>query len=840
MRVDILVRVTRMLQLAAAACALALVSSAASAQISVVAVSAPDPGSNNVSSVTVPLPTGVTAGDLLLAVIAFRGGDQSAIASTPAGWTQVTSTVDGALLGMSVFRKLATAVEPASYTWTFSASNRAAAAIMAFRGVDASSSIDAFATRVNGPSTSLTAPSITPDVPNTMLVAFWGATNGNATVTPPPAMAPSFVLANTTAGPNGLVLGGATEAHSAAAATGTRVATAGSAVPNTGYLLALRPGPSANPAPGGFNAFETSTPAGAIAGVIKTRIAGTAFALAAVATNPARTAVLTTFTGTVTVALLNASDNTGALDATTQCRSTWTSVIATVSPSPSFAVADSGRINVSFPAVANAYRDVRVRVTYTSGATTVIGCSTDDFAIRPSSFTSVLATDGTDTTTGVTRTLNNTSTTTGVVHRAGRAFTVIGTAVASTGTTTTGYDGTPTLDVTSCSVPAGCAAGTLTSSLAASSGSISGTASYTEAGVITATLTDTTFAAVDAADSTTAERYVTGSAITVGRFVPEAYRLTASVTPTLAPPLCGGGPSSQSFVFVGQNFSFGTTPAVLATPINFAGTVLANARPRFGTNAVTTTLSATGAPVALTGSVSASAVTTSSTASIAFTGTSLGFTRGATPVASFTPTIAMTVDVSDTTETATAGNTAINDEATLTVSPVAFSPAASPFYYGRIQLYPTFGDYRRDLSVPLEVQAWNGLGWTPLTAAAACVAAGATTFAYSLPTGGLDNGAGAFNCGTRVAATVTTSNGRAGIALASPAYTSTTQPSAMTLMLNLLAVASGQSCSALNTTTAATTTALTWLSWPNGSNPSARVTWGRARGDAIYLKERFD
>jgi hypothetical protein len=295
----------------------------------------------------------------------------------------------------------------------------------------------------------------------------------------------------------------------------------------------------------------------------------------------------------------------------------------------------------------------------------------------------------------------------------------------------------------------------------------------------------------------------------------------------------------QSFVFVGQSFAFGTTPVVLATPINFAGAVLANARPRFGTSAVATAASATGAPVTLTGTISASSVTTSATATIGFSGTSFSFTRGTTPVASFTPTIAMTVDVNDTTETATSGNTAILDETQLTIAPIAFSPGASPFYYARLQLYPTVGDYRRDLVVPLEVQAWNGLGWMPLTAAAACISAGATTFAYSAPTGGLSS-SGNFNCATRVAATVTTSNGRAAIALANPAYTSTTQPSAMTLTLNVLAAASGTSCSALNTSTAATTTAMPWLASPAGANPSARVTWGRTRGDAQYIRERFD
>lgn len=1143
------------------------------AQITQVSSSTQSPTSN-VSTLTVTRPASVVANDVLVAMVAYRGGTNISVSATPSGWTEVTTTDDATRLGMHLYYKVAGASEASSYAWTLSASTRAAAGIIAFRGVNTGNPVAAFATQVNGDSASLTAPSVTPGVANSMLVAFWAIVHGSATITDPASMTGDFSIA--TAGTtNGLALAGSHETVAATTATGTRVATASISEPNTGFLLALRAAPfvsnllveatgggaigaqvaaspfniritardsanatltsftgtvtitssgtlsqgggvtasfvngvlashtvalsgtgtftltatagngatgtsasftvaalssfllaeyrmdetgwsgtagevldtsgnghhgrsvnagnaSTTPAvagspgtcgygvfnrnnaylelpttfpnlstsftisawirptfdingdqriladdeangggygfslgdeggsgllrffsrnvspisldtgsvitlnnwyfvaavhdvsaktrtiyifnaagtllgswsgtytgtwgtdngragiggetvnggseavpqwrfggnidelrvhtralsqaqleslqdttrpcaatnvPGGFNAFETSTAGGAITGVIKTKIAGTAFSLAVVALNTARTAILTTFTGTVTVEVLDADNNTGALNATTGCRSTWTN-IATVAPNPAFVAGDNGRDTVAFAAVANAYREARVRVTYTSGGTTVIGCSTDAFAIRPSSFASVQATDGTDTTTGVTRVLNNSAATSGVVHRAGRAFSVLGAAVSSSGSTVSGYDGTPSLAVTSCTVPAGCTAGTFSASLSASAGAITGTATYSEAGVITATMTDATFASIDAADSSAAERTISSTQITIGRFVPQAYRLSTSTTPTFAPPACSTGPV-QSFVFVGQSFAFGTTPVVLATPVNFAGAVLANARPRFGTSAVATGASATGAPVAMTGNVSASSVTTSATATIGFTGTSFSFTRGTAPVASFTPTIAMTVDINDTTETATSGNTAILDETRLTISPIAFNPGASPFYYGRLQLYPTVGDYRRDLVVPLEVQAWNGLGWMPLTAAATCISAGATTFAYSAPTGGLSSG-GNFNCATRVASTVTTSNGRAAIPLANPAYTSTTQPSAMTLTLNLLGAAAGNSCSAINTSTAATTIAMPWLASPTGANPSARVTWGRTRGDAQYMRERFD
>lgn len=856
MRAESLSRAARRVLRAAGACALLLVAHAAQAQIAYRSGASAAVGSG--SSLTINVPAGTTLDDVMIASVTFRpcsSTNNNACTkniSAPSGWTLVDSRdqrtgggTGGYGIRLFVYQRVVTGSTPASYTWTFSGSpalTGASGGILTFSGVDTSNPIVATADQANSAGQNHTAPSVnTGTVTNTMLVSTHAALS-SGTWTRPSGMTERIDRSSLSA-PNdlGLSLEINTEARAAAGATGSRTAVMSNPpVGDTGvgHMLALRPEAPVAAVPGGFNAFETSTAAGAITGVIRTKVAGTAFSLAVVALNATRTAVLTTFTGTVTVELLDAENNSGALNATTGCRSSWTG-IGTVSPNPTFAAGDNGRDTVSFSAP-NAWREVRVRVTYTSGGTTIVGCSTDSFAIRPSAFTSVQATDGSDTTTGVTRVLDNASATSGVVHRAGRAFSMLGSAVSATGTTTTGYDGTPALAVTGCTLPAGCTAGTFTSALTAVSGSITGTANYSEAGVITATLTDTTFAAIDAADSTLAERTITSGAITIGRFVPHAYRLTASTTPAFAPPLCGGGPASQSFVFAGQGFSLGTAPAVLATPVNFAGQVLANARPRFGIAAVTSSLSATGAPVALSGSISASAVATAATATISLTGTSFSFARGTTPVASFTPTISMSVDVSDTTETATAGNTAIGDEATLTIGPIAFSPAASPFYYGRIQLYPTVGDYRRDLVVPLEVQAWNGLGWMPLPAAAACISAGATTFAYSEPTGGLAGGGGAFNCATRVAATVTTVNGRAAITLANPPNTGTTQPSAMTLTLNLLPAASGQSCSALNTSTAATTAGMPWLASPAGANPSARVTWGRTRGDAAYVRERFD
>ena len=115
---------------------------------------------------------------------------------------------------------------------------------------------------------------------------------------------------------------------------------------------------------------------------IKTKVAGAAFSLDIVALM-SDGSLDTGYNRTVQVELLDASDNSGALDSD-GCRGTWVN-IQTLSPDPSFAPADNGRITVGPFTVADAYPDVRVRVTKVTGPPRR-GCSSDDFAIRPASF----------------------------------------------------------------------------------------------------------------------------------------------------------------------------------------------------------------------------------------------------------------------------------------------------------------------------------------------------------------------------------------------------------------------------------------------------------------------
>jgi MSHA biogenesis protein MshQ len=280
---------------------------------------------------------------------------------------------------------------------------------------------------------------------------------------------------------------------------------------------------------GGFNAFETATRSGAISGVIKTKIAGTPVSLAIVALNAAKNAVAKRYLGTVRVELLDASDNSGALDPYTGCYSSWT-VIQTLSD-VTFADSDNGRKNISF-SQANSYRNARLRMSSPAGAPTVIACSSDNFAIRPHQFTNLLVTDNDWETAGTGRTLSNLWVNLRTIHKAGRPFTVRATAVNGAGTpaTTTNYAGTPSVTVGDCGVFSACFPnlGTLVLDARFAAGELrSDVATYTDVGSFTLWLVDSTFAAVDDADgSTPAERDIKSNAVYVGRFVPDHFAVS--------------------------------------------------------------------------------------------------------------------------------------------------------------------------------------------------------------------------------------------------------------------------------------------------------------------------
>jgi hypothetical protein len=706
------------------------------------------------ANLTVPVPAATINGDVMIASISMRpcsGTDNAACTTTlgvPAGWTLVNSfnqqtggSTGGFGLRFFVYQRVASG-EPASYTWVIGGAPVNAGGvggIVSFSGVDNASPIVVQAGNITASANTVVAPSVnTGAVAGTMLVSSH-VSDSAGTFTPPGGMTEAADVASVTT-PNdvGIALEMNYEAFAGSGATGTRTATLANppaADAGAAHLLALRPLAAA--VPGGFNAYETSTAAGAITGVIKTKIAGTAATVDIVALNPARTAILTTFAGTVRVEVLNSSDNTGALNATTGCRASWVN-IQTLAPDIVFALANNGRKSITFT-VAEAYRDARIRVTYPVGAPTATGCSSDNFAIRPAALVNVNATDTTWLIAGTTRALANGAAVGGNVHKAGLPFTLRATAQNSAGVTTANYNGSPTLASMAFTLPvlATCATCSLAPGAWSGSGTVtSTTAAYSEAGAISIVLEDVLFAAVDLADSTVAERTITQpTSAPVGRFVPDRFVLTTANTPrfrtfqaTEASCSCPDAPTCtaarRTFTYIGQPFGWVTPPQVLITATNSSGATTVNYSATLWKVAaadVTETYSpatatfndlAKGLPtVAAIGS--GTGTTTSNAA-----GTFNYVRDNAAPQALFDANITLTVSVQDASENvASQGIIATTTAAAFTGggTGIAFDGGGASngeeFRYGRLWLSSAFGSELLNLAVPLEAQYWNGFGF---------------------------------------------------------------------------------------------------------------------------------
>ena len=491
-------------------------------------------------------------------------------------------------------------------------------------------------------------------------------------------------------------------------------------------------------APSGFNAFETSTAAGSVSGVIRTKIAGSAFGLDVVAVSGG--AQESAFSDTVKVELLGNATTGVGLDAN-NCPTSFT-LLQTVSPTPTIS---GGRSSVGFAAVGNAWRDVRVRISGSNGNgngnnngngngnnngnnngngnnnNANIACSTDNFAIRPASFASFSVTDADWQSAGTTRSLNNMAATGGNVHKAGQPFTVNATAVnaLATAAVTTNYTGTPTASLTTCS-GSGCTStfGIFSvGSAAAVAGVLNSTnASYTEAGAFTLQLQDMTFASVDVADGTPANcagLYICSSPLIVGRFVPDHFSVMAGNTPsfkTFNDATC----TSRSFTYIGQGFGYVTAPQALITAQNAAGVTTQNYRdalwrpvPAFAYSSPSGTLD--------TGLATTPTVVSNNdgTGSENVNGTDLlAYARNlTTPQAPFNANISLNLSVADPSEAGVTGNGTIN-----TTTPAVFNGTGSgiafdsgnAFRYGRLRLSNAFGSETLGLPIPLEAQYWNG------------------------------------------------------------------------------------------------------------------------------------
>ena len=193
-------------------------------------------------SITVPVPTGTTSGDVLVAQIV--SGSNGAV-TAPGGWTQIRTDVNTA--SASVYRQSlyyhVAGSEPISYTWTLAASHGATGTILAYSGVSNATPINQHGATIGTTSvTAVVAPSVTTTVANTMLVGLYSI-NGGRTFVPPVGMSERSDIAESLVAGEKVTGESADELRAAIGATNPRTATANSAGWGIGALIALRPAP---------------------------------------------------------------------------------------------------------------------------------------------------------------------------------------------------------------------------------------------------------------------------------------------------------------------------------------------------------------------------------------------------------------------------------------------------------------------------------------------------------------------------------------------------------------------------------------------------------------------
>ena len=450
-----------------------------------------------------------------------------------------------------------------------------------------------------------------------------------------------------------------------------------------------------------FNAFETATPSAALAGVVKTKIADAAFALDLIAVT-STPAISGGFTGAVRVEIVDSSS--GACAALPRVQ---------LLPEQTFTTGDGGRHRVTGIVEANAWKNVRIRISHPAGSPTIVSCSGDNFSIRPDRLGAAQASDFNETTPGTSRTLANIDIDGGAVHKAGQPFTMTATAMAAGGAATTNYTGAPVAILSACSTaacPPLAETGVLSiTSWSSMNGGVStSNATYSEVGAFALMLQDQSFANVDAADSTTAERYISSSMFSVGRFIPDHFVATAvGIVPRADIAAC----AASSFTYLDEPFQLSyKLVAQNAAPVN--ATTLNYEGPRAkldSANAAHLNVGAidTGTATALTARLLASASAGAWSRGEVTVSTKLQLRRAPAPDGPFN-TVSLGVAPRDADGVTLA---AFNLDADANGTNERFNVGTARLMFGRLKLGNAYGNELLNMRIPIQAQFWTGTGF---------------------------------------------------------------------------------------------------------------------------------
>jgi MSHA biogenesis protein MshQ len=516
-----------------------------------------------------------------------------------------------------------------------------------------------------------------------------------------------------------------------------------------------------------------------------------------------------------------------------------TTVVATKKISFSSSSTNPGKQTVSFSDtdVLNSYPSLRCRVTDTSVGK--VGCSTDNFSVRPQSFT-VTSSNATPASPGPTAT---------PVFVAGTSTFNLKAVTGENNYTGTpkavpvAHSGAPAAGVISYTVGVGVNAQTITGTLpAAISGVITAdNFSYSEVGLFqfpasaTSGVYDNTFTAVDQAngDCDTATVDNTGGSGTVkfygctigstsgyfGRFIPQRFDISTGTVTKACGTFAYYGQDTTSQAALDTQFTITAKNGLGATTQNYVGSYAKFDPSNWGNFNFTTNPALT--TVALTRSTANNSLTGSWAAGVAPMTAKFYVPRANTPINEQIVTVRTQIQDSD--------------GVTTTTSPFPIASTV-PFRYGRLAITPVHGSELLPLTVPLEAQFWGGAGYRRSTDDSC------TTF--DIKTIAMRNYRGNLNaCETVLSGSTPISiiQGKASLRLSAPGVSGNTpNTGSVDLGVNFDSITAGdQTCVGPGTTQsnaiAGTAGMRNWF----GADPLGRATFGIYKAPIIYMRENF-
>jgi hypothetical protein len=199
-------------------------------------VSSSNGANKTAASLTLPRPTGLRSGDVLVASVDALGPIPSV---APSGWTLIRHDAVGTELSKATYwHAVGGTAEPGSYSWTFASSVTASGVIVAYRGAELVAPTVHGGQWSEAASAAIVAPSVVTTRPGSMLVAFYGTATGT-TITPPATMTERTEIAGT--GKAKTTSSVADARQTSAGSTGARQATGSKAAINVGHTIALAP-----------------------------------------------------------------------------------------------------------------------------------------------------------------------------------------------------------------------------------------------------------------------------------------------------------------------------------------------------------------------------------------------------------------------------------------------------------------------------------------------------------------------------------------------------------------------------------------------------------------------